>query len=90
MMLTIGAAGARGDFVSQEEVDLIVVQDHARSEEICKALKHAGIHHVEFWPEGMLFSNPWGPRHRPFHIRVREEDLAQAQLVLSSTGLTGS
>jgi hypothetical protein len=36
--------------VGQEEVDLIVVQDHARSEEICKAPKHAGIHHVEFWP----------------------------------------
>jgi hypothetical protein len=71
-----------------EEVDLIVVHDHERSEEICRALKHAGIRHVEFWPEGMLFSNPWGPRHRPFHIRVREEDLAQAQLVLSSSGLT--
>ena len=26
--------------MSEEEVDLVVVHDHARSEEICKALKH--------------------------------------------------
>jgi hypothetical protein len=26
----------------------------------------------------------------PFHIRVREEDLAQARLVLSSSGLAAS
>jgi hypothetical protein len=56
-----------------EEVDLIVVEDHKRSEKIVEALKHAGIHHIEFWPEGMLFSNAWGPRRGPFHIRVREE-----------------
>ena len=33
-----------------EEVDLIVVKDHQRAERIVRALKHAGIHHVEFWP----------------------------------------
>ena len=91
--------------MSQEEVDLIVVQDHARSEEICQALKHAGIHHVEFWPEDILDPSigiaghgimepvfrvrAHGPQG-PFHIRVREEDLAQARLVLSSSGLAAS
>ena len=40
--------------MSEEEVDLVVVHDHVRSEEICKALKQAGIHHVEFWPEDIL------------------------------------
>ena len=73
-----------------EGVDLIVVRDHKLAEQIMKALKRAGIDHVEFWPEGMLFSNPWGPRRGPFHIRVREEDLAQARLVLPSSGLTES
>jgi hypothetical protein len=70
-----------------EGVDLIVVQDHARSEEICKAPKHAGIHHVEYWPEHML-DRGMRVHHTqdevgPFHIRVREEDLVQAQLVLT-------
>ena len=37
-----------------EEVDLIAVQDHHLAEEIVKALKHAGIPDVEFWPEHML------------------------------------
>ena len=95
--------------MSQQEVDLIVVTDHKFAEEICKALKHAGIHHVEFWPEHLL-----EPRNAfegaplpgmvglfqrtdkahlkgdpgPYHIRVRQEDLAQAQLVLSSGRLT--
>lgn len=73
-----------------EEVDLIVVEDRHLSEKIVEALKHGGIHHVGFWPEGMLFSNAWGPRRGPFHIRVRQEDLAQAQLVLSSSGLAAS
>jgi hypothetical protein len=90
--------------VSEEEVDLVVVEDHVRSEEICEALKHAGIHHAEFWPEDILspsiglvgrgINEPVGVfRTRakepqgPFHIRVRAEDLAQAQLVLSSSGL---
>ena len=88
--------------MSQKEVDLIVVRDHARSEEICKALKHAGIHHVEFWPEDILDpsigiaghgvmepvfrARAHGPEG-PFHIRVREEDLAEARLVVSSSGL---
>ena len=87
-----------------EEVDLVIVHDHARSEEICQVLKQAGIHHVEFWPEDMLsdsiglpgsgFMDPMfrtrarGPQG-PFHIRVREEDLAAARLVLSSHGLQG-
>ena len=37
-----------------EEVDLIVVHDHKLAEQIVAALKHAGIHHVEFWPEDVL------------------------------------
>ena len=82
-----------------EEVDLIVVHDHSRAEEICKALKHAGIHHVEFWPEHPLRTRAYNrsiltkvpdEQFGPFHIRVREEDLAQAQLVLSSGGLAES
>ena len=82
-----------------EEVDLIVVHDHSRAEEICKAFKHAGIHHVEFWPEHPLRTRAYNrsiltkvpdEQFGPFHIRVREEDLAQAQLVLSSGGLAES
>ena len=89
--------------MSEEEVDLVVVHDHARSEEICKALKQAGIHHVEFWPEDILdpstavvargfngrpvFRNNAKEPQGPFHIRVRQEDLAQAQLVLTASGL---
>ena len=77
-----------------EEVDLIVVHDHKLAERILKALKHAGIHHVEFWPEHMLGVRYMEGGYRtgndlgPFRIQVREEDLAQAQLVLSSSGLT--
>ena len=87
-----------------EEVDLIVVTDHKLAEQICKALKHDGIHHVEFWPEDVLdpsiglvgrgINEPVGVfRTRakepqgPFHIRVREQDLARAQLVVASSGL---
>ncbi len=40
--------------MSEEEVDLVVVQDRVRAEEIGKSLKHADIHHVEFWPEDVL------------------------------------
>ena len=85
--------------MSEEEVDLVVVQDHLRAEEICKALKHAGIHHVEFWPEHTMRTRAYNrsiltkmpdEQFGPFHIRVREEDPAQAQLVLSSSGLQGS
>ena len=101
------ASRREGDRVSQdqEEVDLVIVHDHVRSEEICNALKHAGIHHVEFWPEDVLdpsiglvgrgFNEPMGVfRTRakepqgPFHIRVREEDIAQARMVLAASGLT--
>jgi hypothetical protein len=87
-----------------DEVDLVIVQDHALSVEICKALKHAGIHHVEFWPEDILdpsigirghgFMEPvfrLRPHESqgPFHIRVREEDLHDAQFVLLNSGLKG-
>jgi hypothetical protein len=69
-----------------EEVDLVVVQDHLRAEEICEALKQAGIHHVDFWPEHMLdfyggkaigLAYPGADHMGPYHIRVREEDLAR-------------
>ena len=84
------------DSVSEEEVDLVVIEDHLRAEEICKALKHAGIHHVEFWPEHTLRTRAYDrsilmkvpdEQFGPFRIRVREEDLAQAQLVLTASGL---
>lgn len=87
-----------------EEVDLIVVQDHKLAEKIIAALKHGGIHHVEFWPEDILdpstalvtrgfmgrpmFRPDAKEPQGPFHIRVRAEDLAQAQLVLTASGLT--
>ena len=85
-----------------DEVDLIVVQDHEQAEEIIKILKQAGLHHIEFWPEDMLdpsigilghgFMEPvfrvraHGPQG-PFHIEVRPQDLAEAQLALASSGL---
>ena len=86
----------RKDSVS-EEVDVVVVADHALAEEICEALKHAGIHHVEFWPEHMLLMrlNPRidkaYPQDQigPFHVRVREEDLGNAREVLLTAGLQG-
>ena len=86
-----------------EEVDLAVVQDHHLAEEIVKALKDSGIHHVEFWPEDILdpstalvargfngrpvFRTNAKEPQGPFHLRVRQEDLAQAQLVLTASGL---
>lgn len=89
-----------------EQVDLVVVHVHKLAEQIVAALKRAGIRHVEFWPEQTLRpSRAYGgallrggsrarkvpdERFGPFHIRVREEDLAQAQLVLSNSGLAGS
>jgi hypothetical protein len=82
-----------------EEVDLIIVRDHHRAEEICEALKHADIHHFEFWPEHMLdfyggkaigLAYPEEDHLGPYHIRVREEDLAKARLVLASSGLDES
>ena len=85
-----------------EEVDLIVVPDHKVAEHIIEALKAAGMRHVEFWPEDILspsigivghgFLEPFfrlrahGPQG-PFHIEVREEDLARARLVLAGAGL---
>ena len=85
-----------------EEVDLIVVQDHHVSEEIWKALKEAGIYHVEFWPQDILdpsigvagrgrmeplFRTHAHEPQGPFHIRVRQEDLAQAKVALTASGL---
>lgn len=87
---------------ASEKLDLVVVQDHLRAEKICTALKDAGIHHVDFWPEdildpgiGIAGHGVMEPVFRvrahapqgPFHIRVRKGDLAQAQGVLSSSGL---
>ena len=88
-----------------EEVDLIVVQDHKLAERIVEALKRAGMRHVEFWPEDILPPSigiaghgvmepvfrlrAHGPQG-PFHIEARQEDLAQAQLVLTASGLAPS
>jgi hypothetical protein len=91
--------------MSPEEVELIMVKDHVRAERICEALKAAGIHHVDFWPEdilsdsiGIIGHGRMEPVFRmrakepqgPFHILVREEDLARARLVLSSGDPTGT
>ena len=89
--------------MSDMEVDVAVVGDKARAQEIFKRLKAAGIHHVGFWPEHMLGPHPalrvdtWRideayPQDHlgPFHIRVREQDAARARFVLSSTGLEQS
>ena len=73
-----------------------------RAREIYDRLRAAGIRRVDFWPEHML--DPHSVLRRdtwridraypqdhlgPFHIRVREDDLAQARLILSTTGLLG-
>jgi len=82
-----------------EEVDLIVVQDHLLAEKIVETLKQAGIHHVDFWPEHALRTRAYDQpviarapdaQFGPFHIRVRQEDLAQAQLVLTASGLVSN
>jgi len=86
--------------MNDEEVDVAVVEDKARAQEIYKRLKAAGIRHVEFWPEHMLGLHPvlrveaWRadeayPQDHlgPFHIRVRERDGARARFILSATGL---
>jgi len=88
-----------------DEVDLIVVDDHMLAERIIAALKHAGMRHVEFWPEDILSSSigvpgaehmapvfslkAHGPQG-PYHIEVRQTDLARAQVVLLNSGLTES
>jgi hypothetical protein len=79
-----------------EDVDVAVVAGKSQAEAIMKALKAAGIHHVGFWPEHMLdfyggkaigLAYPDDEHLGPFHVRVREEDVAAAKLVLSSTGI---
>jgi hypothetical protein len=92
------------DSVSQR-VDLAVVRDHARAQEICAALQRAGLDDVKCWPEDAM-TDQAGPAGRgfweelsgsgasewfgPFHIRVWEEDLAKAQVVLADSGLQES
>ena len=80
-----------------DEVDLIVVLDHELAEHVVKVLERAGIHHVEFWPEHVLdhyggmatIGRAWprGDRTGPFHIRVRVEDVHEANVVLLNSGL---
>ncbi len=87
------------------EVDLVVVQDHARAQEICTALQQAGLEGVKCWAEDVLTdpaslpgqgfwkhlsSRGTSEPHGPFHIRVWEEDLAKAQQVLAMSGLQES
>jgi len=82
--------------MSDDAVDLVVVDDHERAQTIIKALKHGGLHDVEFWPEHMLgfyggkvigLAYPHEDHLGPYHIRVREEDLDRGRLILSSAGL---
>ncbi len=79
-----------------EPIDVAVVADLHKAQELFDLLKHNGIRHVEFWPEDMLSSGfvSVGPvksfgrePQGPFHIRVREGDVPRARLVLSSSGL---
>ena len=77
------------------EVDLVVVKDQSRAQEICAALQQAGIEFVKYWPEDVLSdeqlsSGGTAEAHGPFHVRVWEEDLAKAQDVLSSSELQES
>lgn len=77
-----------------EQIDLIVVHDRHLAGRIVKALKRAGIHYSEFWPEdvvadagGLLRPSPVVPMTvvagaGPFHIRVAPEDLNKARDVL--------
>jgi hypothetical protein len=89
--------------MSEEEVDVAELEDKARAQEIYERLKAAGVRHVGFWPEHMLGPHPvlrvdtWRideayPQDHlgPFHIRVRERDVARARFILSSTGLEQS
>lgn len=92
------------DSVSQR-VDLVVVRDHAHAQEVCAALQGAGLDDVKCWPEDAM-TDQASPAGRgfwdelsgtassewvgPFHIRVWEEDLAKAQLVLADSGLQES
>lgn len=73
-----------------------MVADHGRAQELYALLKHNGIRHIEFWPEDMLSTGfvSVGPvksfgrePQGPFHIRVREEDVSRARLILSSSDL---
>jgi len=82
--------------MADDEVDLIIVDDHDRAQTIIKALKHGGLRHVEFWPEHMLGfyggkaigrAYPHEDQLGPYHVRVRQEDLDRARLILSSAGL---
>ena len=75
-----------------ERVDLAVVPDDARAEEIVAALQRAGLVDVKCWPEDMtdqdsLSATQWSG---PFHIRVWQEDLARAQHILADSGLQQS
>ncbi len=72
-----------------EEVDLIVVEDQRRAEDIVDALKRGGIDRASWWSDRHCFHDAAA---RPywvtvFHICVREEDFAQARHVLSASGL---
>ena len=74
------------------EIDLIVVEDQRRAEQIIDALRQGGIDHVDcrsdrhsFRGGGPFGSTPYWAT--VFHICVREEDFAQAQHVLKASGL---
>jgi hypothetical protein len=88
-----------------DQVDLIVVHDHKLAEQIVKALKHAGIQHVEFWPEDILdpsigiagrgrmepvFRRRAHAPQGPFHICVPGEWYHDAHVALMKSGLTES
>jgi len=86
-----------------DDVELVVVSEHALAEKVCEALGDAGIH-FDFWPEdilsdtiGLIGRGPFEPvlrtrarePHGPFHIRVAAADLHDAQFVLLNSGLHG-
>jgi hypothetical protein len=85
------------------DAELLVVQDHSRAQDICSALLQAGLEHVLCLPDSVV-SDEAAPQGRhfwdrlaggsstmrgPWHIVVREEELARARRVLAESGLQG-
>ena len=84
----------------------MVVEDHVLAEEICEALKHAGIHHVDFWPRGHPLDPSIGiPEHGvtepgsnaerrsrrvPFTFACEKRTWPRRSWAPSSSGLQGS
>jgi hypothetical protein len=83
------------------DAELVVVQDHARAQEICAALQQADIEHVRCLPDelvsgkgGAQGSDFWdqlstgtSDSQGPWHIRVLQDDLAKARQIMADSGM---